>query len=91
MRVLSAQVEHARYARDFGQVEAVIAFLVKEAGRPVPFTRRLRTSVDARGKHPLRQRLIASAQAMLDAVDGAPVSPAAWASAALQDARPRLP
>jgi hypothetical protein len=91
MRILSARVEHARYARDFGQVEAVVAFLVKEAGRPVPFTRRLRTSVDARGDQPLRQRLIASAQVMLDAVGGAAVSPAAWASAALPDARLPLP
>ena len=91
MQILSARVEHARYARDFGQVEAIIAFLVKKAGRPVPFTRRLRTSVVARGTGPLRQRLIGSAQVMLDAVGGAAVSPASWASATLPDARPRLP
>ncbi|MFN4171870.1 MAG: hypothetical protein ACK4GW_08960 [Pseudorhodobacter sp.] len=65
MRILSATVEHARYARDFGQVEAMVAFLVKDGLRPVPYTLRQRTAVAAQGTTPLRNRVIASARALL--------------------------
>jgi hypothetical protein len=67
MRILSAKVEHAQYARDFGQVEALVAFLVKEDGHPVPHMVRIRTAELARDALPLRQRLIASARALLEA------------------------
>lgn len=65
MRILEAHLEHARYERDFGQIEALVAFLVKENGRPVPHTIRIRTSDFAHGTTPLRQRLIASAKGLL--------------------------
>ena len=65
-RVLSATVEHARYARDFGQVEAMVSFLVKDDARPVPHRIRIRTCDDARAAEPLRQRLVASAREILD-------------------------
>ncbi|MDN5785792.1 hypothetical protein [Pseudorhodobacter sp.] len=65
MRILEAHVEHARYARDFGQVEVLVAFLVKEEGRPVPRQIRIRTAEPAQGSTPLRQRLIASAKGLL--------------------------
>ncbi|WP_237684716.1 hypothetical protein [Szabonella alba] len=67
MRILSAHVEHARYARDFGQVEAIVAFLVKDEARPVPYILRRLTTVTARGTAPLRERLVASARALLEA------------------------
>jgi len=69
MRIISAKVEHARYARDFGQVEAMVAFLVKDAHRPVPYTLRRRTAVPVRGASPLRQRIIASARALLQPLE----------------------
>lgn len=75
MRILSATVEHARYARDFGQVEAMIAFLVKDDHRPVPHWVRIRTTEIARAPQPLRQRLIASAKALLLARKSAPTRP----------------
>jgi len=65
MRILSASVEHARYARDFGQVEAMVAFLVKDSLRPVPYVIRQRTAVPARGTTPLRERVVTSAHALL--------------------------
>jgi len=64
MRVLSAQIEHARYARDFGQVEAVVGLLVKDQIRPVPYIVRIFTVEPARGPEPLRQRLHDSAKAL---------------------------
>ena len=75
MRILSSTVEHARYARDFGQVEALINLLVKDDRRPVPYTVRLRTAELAHGTTPLRDRLIASASALLlarQALTGSP-------------------
>ncbi len=61
MRILSAEIEHARYARDFGQVEAMIVLLVKEDHRPVPYEVRIRTAEPSHGEN-LRQRLIESAR-----------------------------
>jgi hypothetical protein len=75
MRILSATVEHARYARDFGQVEAMIAFLIKDENRPVPYWVRIRTTELARASQPLRVRLIASAKALLRARRPAQVQP----------------
>lgn len=66
MRILDARIEHARYVRDFGRVEAQVAFLVKEDGRPVPHIVRVRTNEAARGPA-LRARLIASARALIRA------------------------
>ncbi len=65
-RILSATVEHARYARDFGQVEALVSFLVKDDQRPVPHRVAIRTCENATGDLPLRQRLVASARVMLE-------------------------
>lgn len=65
MRIIEARIEHARYARDFGQVEAMVSFLIKEEGRPVPHVIRIRTAEVARANLPLRQRLIASAKGLL--------------------------
>ncbi len=67
MRILSADIEHARYARDFGQVEAIVAFLVKDEARPVPYILRRLTAVAARDAAPLRERIVASARALLEA------------------------
>jgi hypothetical protein len=64
MRIISAQVEHARYARDFGQVEATVSLLIKDLGRPVPYVVRLFTTEPARGTEPLRKRLEDSAKAL---------------------------
>ncbi|WP_128255115.1 hypothetical protein [Falsirhodobacter deserti] len=63
MRVLSAQIDHARYARDFGMVEAMVTLLIKEEGRPVPFEVRIRTAEPSIGEN-LRQRLLDSAKAL---------------------------
>ena len=63
MRILSAEIEHARYARDFGQVEAMIILLVKEPHRPVPYEVRIRTAEPSLGEN-LRQRLIDSAKTL---------------------------
>lgn len=63
MRILSAQIEHARYARDFGMVEAMVSLLVKENGRPVPFEVHIRTAEPSVGEN-LRQRLLDSAKAL---------------------------
>ncbi|PTR18783.1 hypothetical protein LV780_13955 [Cereibacter azotoformans] len=64
MRILSATVERAHYARDFGQVEATVALLVKDSARPVPYVRRIFTTEPARGGAPLRERLIDSAKTL---------------------------
>ncbi len=64
MRILSATIEHAHYARDFGQVEATVALLVKDSSRPVPYIRRIFTVEPARDDEPLRQRLLESAAAL---------------------------
>ncbi|SMX46155.1 hypothetical protein [Actibacterium lipolyticum] len=37
MRILNARVKKARYARDFGMVEAIVTLLVKDTLRPVPY------------------------------------------------------
>lgn len=63
MRILSAEIEHARYARDFGQVEAMIVLLIKELHRPVPYEVRIRTAEPGHGEN-LRQRLIDSAKTL---------------------------
>ncbi len=52
MRILSATIERAHYARDFGQVEATVALLVKDSARPVPYVRRIFTTEPARGGAP---------------------------------------
>lgn len=77
MRILSATVEKARYARDFGQVEATVALLIKDSARPVPYVRRIFTTEPARGAGPLRQRLIDSAMTLFLARHEAPLPRAA--------------
>ncbi|MGP3696525.1 hypothetical protein [Rhodobacter sp. NSM] len=67
MRILSATIERAHYARDFGQVEATVALLIKDSARPVPYVRRIFTTEPARGSLPLRQRLIDSATTLFRA------------------------
>lgn len=64
MRIISAHVEHARYARDFGQVEATVSLLIKDDWRPVPYIQRIFTVEPARGPEPLRERLEHSAKAL---------------------------
>lgn len=71
MRILSAEIEHARYARDFGQVEAMVILLVKEEGRPVPFEVHIRTAEPSNGEN-LRQRLLDSAKSLYAARVTAP-------------------
>ncbi|WP_136683013.1 hypothetical protein [Falsirhodobacter xinxiangensis] len=63
MRILSAEIEHARYARDFGQVEAMVVLLIKEPHRPVPYEVRIRTAEPSLGEN-LRQRLVDSARTL---------------------------
>lgn len=76
MRILSASIEHARYARDFGQVEAMVVLLIKEDHRPVPYEVRIRTAEPSRGEN-LRQRLLDSARALYAArVETTPEKPA---------------
>ena len=65
-RILSATVEHARYDRDFGQVEAMVSFLLKDDTRPVPHTVRIRTCEPAQDAEPLRMRLVSSARSILE-------------------------
>ncbi|MCE6961144.1 hypothetical protein LAZ40_19120 [Cereibacter sphaeroides] len=77
MRILSATIEKARYARDFGQVEATVALLVKDAARPVPYVRRIFTTEPARAARPLRRRLIESATTLFLARHEAPLVRAA--------------
>ncbi|WP_045388543.1 hypothetical protein [Falsirhodobacter sp. alg1] len=72
MRILSAQIEHARYARDFGQVEAMVTLLVKDEHRPVPYEVRIRTAEPTQGEN-LRKRLLDSASNLYRArIDVAP-------------------
>ncbi len=81
MRILSAKIEHARNARDFGQVEALVSLIVKEDGRPVPFEVRIRTAEDSHGDH-LRERLIDSAKSLYLARIDAQAEKARFAHAA---------
>ena len=63
MRILSSRITRARYDRDFGQAEAQVAILIKDAARPVPYEIRIRTAEPAHGPD-LRARLLASAEAL---------------------------
>ncbi|MFT4150977.1 MAG: hypothetical protein QM656_12340 [Paracoccaceae bacterium] len=65
MRILSARILHAHLDRDFGQVEAMVALLVKAEGRPVPFEITIRTA-EPTGRD-LRRRLLASARGLHEA------------------------
>ncbi len=66
MRILSARIEHARRDRDFGQIEAMVALLVKDEARLIPYEIRIRTAEPAQGPD-LRGRLLKSARALFSA------------------------
>lgn len=66
MRILSARILRARYDRDFGQVEAQVALLIKDDARLVPYEVTIRTAEPTRGAD-LRGRLLASARALYSA------------------------
>lgn len=63
MRILSARILHARHDRDFGQVEAQVAILIKDPARLVPYEVTIWTTEPADGGD-LRGRLLASASAL---------------------------
>lgn len=71
MRILSARILHARHDRDFGQVEAQIAILIKDEARLVPYEVTIWTTEPSHGPD-LRNRLLSSARALYAARMAAP-------------------
>lgn len=71
MRILSARILRARHDRDFGQVEARVALLIKDAARLVPYEVTIWTAEPSHGPD-LRGRLLASARALYAARQAAP-------------------
>lgn len=64
--ILDVQIDRVRRDRDFGRVEARIGFVVKEPHQPVRLIR-VSTNVPARGGRPLRHRLVADAEVLMQA------------------------
>ncbi|KKM13555.1 hypothetical protein LCGC14_1715070 [marine sediment metagenome] len=64
MIVLDAKFTDVHYARDFGQVEAMVTLFIKMAHQPArPMS--IYTNVAARGAEPLRLRLLQDAARMI--------------------------
>ncbi len=68
MKIIDAQIAHARYDRDFCLVEAEVSLLIKDDTRPVPYTRTIRTSAPVLRKGSLRARILADAKALYAAM-----------------------
>ncbi len=64
MQILSARIQSARRLREFGEVKAVVALLLRPSENDEPLLVRVLASspAEAAGAAPLRQRLIASAK-----------------------------